>query len=65
MPPFMSLALAAISVSEQIEKYGAYVGIAAFFGLAEERAASASWNATADETSIPAPERTSTPDPTA
>ena len=33
MAPSMTLAIAAISVSEQIEKYGAYAGLAAIVGL--------------------------------
>jgi FlaA1/EpsC-like NDP-sugar epimerase len=50
----------AFSRVEELVYSGDAHGLAAMVtGLAEERAASASWNATADESSIPAPERAS------
>jgi FlaA1/EpsC-like NDP-sugar epimerase len=50
----------AFSRVEELVYSGDAHGLAAMVtGLAEERAASASWNATADESTIPAPERAS------
>jgi hypothetical protein len=44
-------------VEELVYQGDAHGLAAAVTALAEERAASASWNATADESAIPAPER--------